>query len=267
MLHGRCSYYKEASWLGAFFICALGFSAWVQARELSACAPDRVDEWAQVEYIYDADTIRLSDGRHVRFIAINAPEVAHEDREAQPLADAAKRELARLLPPGSRVGLRYGKEHYGPHRRVLAHIFDSQRRNISAILLREGYAFAIAMPPNLWQSRCYFRQEAIARDDHRGIWSLTYYAVKNADQLHTREGGFYRVSGRVTHMGKSRRSLWLDVNQHFAVRIPRKHLRYFSADLIDTLLGKMITVRGWARFYDHKLNLTLTHPAMLEKAQ
>jgi len=267
MLHSWCVHIKKASLVGAFFIWVLGFPVLAQASADSACAPDHIDEWARVGHIYDGDTIKLTDGRHIRFIAINAPEVAHDGQAAQPLAEAAKRELGRWLPVGSRVGLRYDEEHLGPHRRVLAHIFDDQGRNVSAMLLRGGYAFAIAVPPNLWQSDCYFQQEVVAHTQRRGLWSLAYYAEKNADQLHSREGGFYRVTGRVTHLGKSRHSVWLDVNAHFAMRIPRKHLRYFSRDLIDTLIGKTVTVRGWARFYNGKLNLTLTHPAMLEKVR
>lgn len=264
MLHTVCRICKRASWIGAFFVWVLGFPGLVQAGDVTACAPDHIDEWARVGYIYDGDTIRLTDGRHIRFIAINAPELAHDGREAQPLAEAAKAALSRLLPVDSRVGLRFDKERYGPHRRVLAHVFNSAGENISAALLRQGLAFAIAIPPNLWQSACYFQQEAMAHIDRRGLWQQPFYRVKDAGQLHAREGGFYRVRGRVVHIGNSRRSVWLDISKNFAVRIPRKHLGYFSAKLIDNLPGKVITVRGWARFYNNKLNLTLTHPAMLE---
>lgn len=264
MLHTGCSLHKKASWIGAFFVCALGFGASVYAKENKACGPDHIDDWGRVAYIYDGDTIRLRDRRVIRFIGINAPELAHNKQQEQPLAEAAKRALVRLIPVGSRVGLRYDKEFLGPHRRVLAHVFDNAGHNISAVLLQQGYAFAIAIPPNLWQSSCYFRQEGSARTRHKGIWGVSFYQPKSAKQLHTHAGGFYRVTGRVQHVGKSRRSVWLDMSSGFAVRIPRKDLPYFSVMSPETLLDKVITVRGWARFYNHKLNLTLTHPAMIE---
>jgi endonuclease YncB( thermonuclease family) len=264
MLHSACRIYKRASWFGALFVWALVFPYCVRAEPNSECAADHIDEWGQVGYIFDGDTIRLTDQRIIRFIAINAPELAHDGRQAEPLAEAAKARLSRLLPVGSRVGLRFDKEHLGPHRRVLAHIFDSQGRNISVALLREGYAFAIAIPPNLWQSSCYFKQEAGARTGKLGIWAQPYYQPKQAQQLHTRVGGFYRVTGRVEHIGISQRSVWLDMSNYFAVRIPRKQLPYFSSRPLEALQDKVITVRGWARFYNNKLNMTLTHPAMLE---
>ncbi|MEJ2360814.1 MAG: thermonuclease family protein [Gammaproteobacteria bacterium] len=264
MRHTRCAYSKKASWFGAFFFCALIFTGTARAGNTTACGTDHIDQWARVAYIYDGDTIRLSDRRIIRFIAINTPELAHEGRSAQPLAQQARRRLSQLLPVGSRVGLRFGTQHFGPHQRVLAHIFDSQKRNISALLVREGYAFAIAMPPNLWDSRCYFRQEAVARVRHRGIWSMDYYQPRRAARLRTHAGGFYRIRGRISHIGRSRHSLWLDMGRHVAVRIPRKNLPYFSALPLNQWRGKVITVRGWAYYYNHALNLTLPHPAMIE---
>lgn len=265
-----CSFFREqrlirvAPWIGAFFVCVLLFSLPVQARQPNPCPGKHIDEWARVEYVFDGDTIRLSDGRRVRFIAINAPELAHGGRSAQPLAKKARRRLLQLLPVGSRVGLRFGKAHFGPYHRVLANIFDSHRRNVSALLVREGLAFAIAMPPDLKDSRCYFRQEAFARARHRGIWHLAYYRPWPAREWRTHAAGFNRIRGRISHIGQSRHSLWLDMGRHVGVRISRKNLPYFSALPIRQWLGKTITVRGWTYRYRQTFNLILAHPAMIE---
>jgi micrococcal nuclease len=264
MLHDRCRIYKKASWFGAFFVCVLAFCGASHAETQTDCTADHIDEWAEVGAIFDGDTLRLTDQRIIRFIAINAPELAHDGQDEQPLAEAAKLALSRLLPVGSRIGLRYDAERLDSHRRLLAHVFDQTGHNISARLLQQGYAFAIAISPNLWQSSCYFVQEATARTHKRGIWALTYYQPKLAGHLQTHEGGFYRVTGRVEHIGSSRRSVWLDMSKGFAVRIPRKQLQYFATQPIASLQNQVITVRGWARFYNHKLNMTLTHPAMIE---
>lgn len=256
---------KKAPWYGAFFICALLIARSAVARSGAACRADHIDEWAQVGRIFDGDTLRLTDGRVIRFIGINAPELAHDGNPAQPLADKAKQDLAELIPEGSRIGLRFDAQHYGPHHRVLAHVFDSQQRNVSAQLLRRGDAFAIAIAPNLWQSSCYFQQEQSARMEHLGVWSLAFYAPHDAATWHTRVGGFYRVRGRIDHIGHSRRSLWLDMGKFVAVRIPRKDLSYFKGLSLENWLGQTITLRAWGHYYRGKLNLTLTHPAMIER--
>lgn len=267
MLHVLCSKIKRAPWIGAFFIWVLLSPVVLSAQPKTECAADHIDEWAQVEAIFDGDTIRLADRRIIRFIAINAPELAHDGHAAEPLAVEAKMALRRILPVGSRVGLRFDKEHVDHYHRVLAHVFDSQGNNVSVALVRGGYAFAIAVPPNLWQSSCYFGQETSARAILAGVWGQPYYEPKQTQQLHSQQGGFYRVTGRVTHIGNSKRSVWLDMGKRFAVRIPRNELQYFTAEPIETWQDKVITVRGWARFYNAKLNMTLTHPAMLESIQ
>jgi endonuclease YncB( thermonuclease family) len=268
MLHGRCGRNTptRASWIGALFVWAIFCPGLIRAQSLAQteCPADHIDAWGYVESIFDGDTIRLRDRRVIRFIAINAPELAHDGRAAEPLALAAKTALMQYLPVGSRVGLRYDEEHTDHYQRVLAHVFDSQGRNISAVLLREGYGFAIAVPPNLWQSSCYYQQEAIAHTASLGVWGIDYYQPKNAQTLRSRTGGFYRVTGRVKHIGNSKRSVWLEMGDGFAVRIPRKALQYFAAEPIASWRDKVITVRGWARFYNHQLNMTLTHPAMVE---
>ena len=38
------------------------------------------ETWYQVRWVDDGDTIVLQDGRHVRYIGINAPEIEHEDQ-------------------------------------------------------------------------------------------------------------------------------------------------------------------------------------------
>lgn len=265
MLHTMCRIYKRASWFGALFVFALLFSISGHTKTQAACPADHIDAWGEVEAVFDGDTIRLRDQRIIRFVAINTPELAHDGRLAEPLAEQAKIALAKMLPVGSRVGLRFDSERHDHYQRVLAHVFDSQGRNVSADLLRTGYGFAIAVPPNLWHSACYFHQESLARVASSGVWGQAYYQTKSASQLYTREGGFYRVTGRIDHVGYSRHSVWLDMGKDFAVRIPHKALAYFTADEPgEDWQGEVITVRGWARFYNQKLNMTLTHPAMLE---
>lgn len=84
----------------------------------------------------------LADGRSVRLIGVNAPELAHHGRPAEPLAQQAQRRLAELLrDSGQRVRLVNGqqaRDHYG---RVLAHAFDARGRNLEEQLLAEGLGF------------------------------------------------------------------------------------------------------------------------------
>ncbi|WP_423814444.1 thermonuclease family protein, partial [Pseudomonas viridiflava] len=77
-----------------------------------------------VQRVVDGDSLRLSDGRSVRMIGLNTPELGKQGRSDEPLAVAARLRLQALVDAsGGRVGLRPGKQvkdHYG---RTLAHIY------------------------------------------------------------------------------------------------------------------------------------------------
>ena len=48
-------------------------------------------KWISVKWVCDGDTIVLGDGQHVRYIGINAPEVAHDNYKAEAFGYAAKK--------------------------------------------------------------------------------------------------------------------------------------------------------------------------------
>ena len=74
-----------------------------------------------VDTVFDGDTIHLADGRRVRLVQIDAPEVAEEECYSK----EATRALARLAPLGDTVTLRHDpvletRDRFG---RVLAYVF------------------------------------------------------------------------------------------------------------------------------------------------
>src|SRR5690625_4153718 len=94
----------EAYALGAFFMLWL----WSQPA-LSHCPADAEAprERVQVAHIIDGDTVRLQDGRRVRFLGVNAPEAGRDGGPDEPLAEAAYALLAERIPPGQSIGLVY----------------------------------------------------------------------------------------------------------------------------------------------------------------
>ena len=68
---------------------------------LAACSSAETSTSARVARVSDGDTIRLSDGRRVRLVQIDAP----EEGGPECYADRATAELERLLPIGTKVEL------------------------------------------------------------------------------------------------------------------------------------------------------------------
>ena len=225
------------------------------------CPPDRLDLEARMARVHDGDTLRLEDGRVVRLAGINAPEVARDGRPAEPYGPEARERLRRLLPPGARVGLRLGQEQEDRYGRLLAHLYIDGR-SVQALLLREGLAVAIVVPPNSWQRDCYFRAEAEARLARRGVWAD--WLPVPAARLDPSIRGFRVVRGRLTGLRRTRRSLWLELEEgRVRARIARQDLPRFRDLDLQGALGRTGELRGWLRPHRGAPTMRLRHPAML----
>ena len=111
----------------------------VSGVEAQPCLPFQVDEWAEVSYVYDGDTVRLSDGRKVRLIGINTPEIGHDGQVSEPLGDAARQALQGLLVGQPQVALRYEEDRRDRYGRLLAHLYLLDQRNVQELLLSGGW--------------------------------------------------------------------------------------------------------------------------------
>ena len=246
---------KRAPRWGALFALALAVSP------LFACPQDHIDETAAVAFVYDGDTVRLADGRKVRFAGINTPEIDHKGGHSQPYAKAAQRRVDELIGKG-RLSLRYDEERKDRYGRLLAHPYLPDGRSLSTLLLDEGLALAIAVPPNLWQNSCYFSHEQKAREAKAGIWSGNGL-LKQSVELRKGDEGFALLRGRVEKLAESRNSLWLELEGEAALHIPRRELHYFDGLDLNRLVGKVIEARGWLTYHKSKWHMRVAHPAAL----
>lgn len=209
------------------------------------CPTDHIDEFARVKYVHDGDTVHLDDGRKLRLLGINTPELARDNRPEQAYAQQARAYLVGVLSSHeNRIALVYGKERHDRHQRTLAHLFSPDGENIQALLLQQGLAAAITHPPSVRYAQCYARQEKIARCAGSGIWSDPQYAVTPANKLTAENMGFVRVSGTIDHVRQSGGGVWLYMSE-LMMRIGDTDLAYFDPIDLPALVGSKVTVRGW----------------------
>jgi len=266
MWHGSV---KKAPISGAFFISALAaltlylFSATASAS--NNCAPDRIDASVQVVYVYDGDTVRLSNGDRVRLVGINTPEMARDGHPAQAYSVEARNKLRQiLLKNNNTLTLRYGVERHDRYHRLLAHAFLSDGRSISSMLLEQGFGIQLVVPPNLFNLDCYRKAEHRARDLHKGLWSLPEYQPVSTTRLDKSTRGYRIIGGKITRIGKGRKSLWLNLEGNVALRIDDKDLHYFSTLQPEHLKDRQIIARGWLYTFKDQLRMRVRHPAALE---
>ncbi len=209
----------------------------------TSCPSTQFDEISQVRYIHDGDTLHLNDGRKVRLIGINTPEVAHDNRPAEPFAVEAKNTLRSLFKHDKSITLVFGKDRKDHYGRFLAHAFLPDGTNVQAVILQHGFASVIAIPPNTRFSSCYLDIERSARCNKTGLW-------KNTDVLETKDlkkhhKGFHLIKGTVQAIKTDSKGIWLNLDNKLTIGIRKKNQTLFDLKWVNNMLNQTIIVRGW----------------------
>jgi micrococcal nuclease len=243
----------------AFLLCCC--STTVSATD---CPASQTRERVEVAHVYDGDTVKLVDGRHLRFIGINTPEIGHHGQANQALATQARSFLDELLNAHNRIlNLQPGREEHDHYGRQLAHAFLEDGSNVAVRLLDAGLATTLVVPPNSWSVDCYQQHENNARAARLGVWSLPAYQPQDSATLHRDTEGFRIVHGRVTGIRHTRYTVWVKLAGTFVARVSTKDLPNFKPGYFDTLTGKNVEVRGWIKDSHDGLTVNVRHPAAL----
>ena len=260
---GKGASYKVAPFsFRVLFTTTFLFAGAPQYALGSACEATKTGERAQVVYVYDGDTVKLDDGRRLRLIGINTPELGYRDQPTQPLADTARQALLRLLEANNHtLRLQYEKQHHDHYGRLLAHAFLEDGENVAVQMLQQGLATTLVVPPNIWGADCYQQFENAARHDRKGLWALPEYQPQSALSLPPETRGFHIVQGRVSEIRKTRYTTWVEIEGPLVVQISRKDLTNF--DPLEELIGKQVEIRGWLTQQGDELRVKIQHPAAL----
>lgn len=232
---------KKAPLVGAFFVGVyLSLAAPVMALAEPACrAPAGLPKVA-VRNVVDGDTLRLQDGRSVRLIGLNAPELGRKGRTDEPFAVAAKRRLQALVDASDgQVMVWPGAEAKDKYGRTLAYLYDRDGASLEDPLLREGLAFHVAIAPNVARVDCQRQAEARAQASALGVWKRS--PVIAASQL--RQSGFAVVGGKVGAVQRNRGGTWVTVGDDLVINVPAR--AQVPAARIDSWRGQAVQVRGW----------------------
>ncbi len=138
---------------------------------------------ALVRRVIDGDTVELGDGRLVRYIGIDTPELRRKIggqwvEDPQPFSQAARDANAKLVE-GKTVRLEYDVETHDRYGRLLAYVYMDGAM-VNATLLAGGYAQQMTIPPNVRHVEEFRRLVNEARDAKRGLWSAPRSRRKRA---------------------------------------------------------------------------------------
>ncbi len=264
---------EKAPSMGAFFvpvIITLIFSTLpIFARENCPSPKNNPLENAKVKWVYDGDTVLLTDKRKIRIIGIDTPETLHHKQKGQAYGAKAREALREKLKQNNyKIKLLYGGEKKDKYSRVLAHIFLNDGTNISSWLLQQGYAKTLAIPPNVEFAECYKNVEKTAQQKSLNIWKLKRNRLYTTDSISPKTKGYIRLNGVVKNHKIYKNSLVLILESHhkkpIQVTIKNKNLRYFESVNFDKLAGKSIIISGMLKNKKNKRIIQLNHSSQLQ---
>lgn len=204
-------------------------------------------ELLQVVRVSDGDTLKLQDGRSVRILGVNAPEITHGKNAGQPLGRESRAAAQAFIERAKgRVRLGFEQERRDHYGRLLAHVYDGSGRSLGAEQVRNGMAMQVAVPPNTAQAKCLAAIESGARKKHLGMWRDPYWQPLPSTSMRGDETGFRLVSGRVAKVDINS-AVWLELDGKLVLRVAKKDwplLSYRKQDWL-ALKGQKIEVRGW----------------------
>ena len=137
---------------------ALGHGLWHSDKPNSG-----LYEQASVAGVIDGDTVELADGRHVRYLGIDTPEIGDYYAEE---ATARNRELVE----GRTIELQRGSRDQDEYGRLLRYVYVDGIF-VNAELVAEGYATAYIFDPDDRYSQVLVQLEQYARMKKLGLWA------------------------------------------------------------------------------------------------
>ena len=130
-------------------------------------------ELFEVRWVDDGDTIVLKDGRRVRYIGIDSPEVESEHSKSEPFGYEA-REFNRRLVYQKKVYIEFDIEKYDQYGRLLAYVFLPDGTFINNAIISSGYAYCLPRKPNVKHEKLFLKSQRNAMLSNKGIWQNRY---------------------------------------------------------------------------------------------
>lgn len=237
-------------------------------RSQSVTAPSS----GYVTWVIDGDTVVLDNDKKVRYLGVDTPE------QGEPFYEEALRRN-KAIAGGRVVRLEVcKKEPYDKYGRLLAYVY-ADGVDISAILLREGLARPLMIPPcGLSRAGELKKAAATAKASGIGVWSVAdraggkgVAAVEiSPEQALEYIGRVATVTGKVFNVRETKKAVFInfgsDWRSAFTAMIFKGDLGAFKAANMDfkRYKGARISVTGRIKSYGERAEIIIRTPSQLK---
>ncbi len=158
-------------------------------------------DWSYVKYVNDGDTIVLKDGRKIRYIGINAPEISHDGNKSELMGNES-RAFNVTLVNNKKIRLEFDQERTDKYGRILAYIFLEDGTFVNKKLIQNGFAYVLYKKPNLKYNKEFLASQLIAMTAGKGIWntisniSANFIGNKKSKRFHATTCSYGQKTGK-----------------------------------------------------------------------
>ena len=122
-----------------------------------------------VERVIDGDTFK-ADGETIRLIGCDTPESKHPDADKNVEFGITATEYTKNIIDGKQVQLIYDVEERDRYGRILAYVYTEDGIFLNELLISEGLARVMTVPPNVAHKDTFTAAQESAREQGKGIW-------------------------------------------------------------------------------------------------
>lgn len=225
----------------------------------------------RVKDVIDGDTVRLADGRMVRYIGVDTPEVRKRGDgnwvfAPEPFALEAKAYNASIVA-GKSVDLIFDEQKEDKYGRSLAYVYCGGEM-VNEEIIRNGYGIATIYPPNYKYAERMVAAQEDAKANKRGLWKDL--KVVSSGEAGRYAGRVVTLRGRVAKAVPGKNAVYLHFEgvsrNDIAVEIWTANLVFFDNEgisLKNAYEGREIEVTG--KIKDNRgLKLVVFHPSQIK---
>jgi micrococcal nuclease len=158
-------------------VCGLGATAWWVAFGGNLAYAENLPKTGRVKAVFDGDTILLESGERVRYLGIDAPEVAHKGEVSDCYGDQARAANSGFVLHQV-VRLEYDRESRDGYGRILAYVWLADGTCVNVALLRGGFAWLLELPKGFKHRVEFLEAQREALRQRSGMWSACSFGVE-----------------------------------------------------------------------------------------
>lgn len=213
---------------------------------------------AYVSEVIDGDTVKLKNGRLIRYIGIDTPEISQKLNgewrlNPQPMSREAKK-FNEAMVLHNEVTIEYDIEKTDRYDRLLAYVYVNGKM-VNEQMVHEGFAFLLCIPPNNKHNERLHTALKDAYSKKKNIWKYADTHVIDSSRAHEYIGTLATVQGKILHVGKSKKASYLNFGSNYKKDFTGVIFTGSKSQLpydfeISSLKGKNVRIFGMIKEYN-----------------